>query len=54
MVLLGGTMLTIPLAAASYYLVERPLMKLKYRSLRQVLRGRAQRHGAGGRPGGSA
>jgi peptidoglycan/LPS O-acetylase OafA/YrhL len=43
-VLLGGLLLTVPLAATSYYLVERPLMKLKYQSLRQVLRERARRH----------
>jgi len=40
--LVGGTILTIPLAAASYYLVERPVLKLKYRSLREILRGRAR------------
>jgi peptidoglycan/LPS O-acetylase OafA/YrhL len=33
------TAMVIPLAATSYYLVERPLMKLKYRSLREVLGG---------------
>jgi peptidoglycan/LPS O-acetylase OafA/YrhL len=42
-VLVGGTLLTVPLAATSYYLVERPLMRLKYRSLREVLRDRARR-----------
>lgn len=36
-VLLVGGFLTVPLATASYYLVERPLMKLKYRPLREVL-----------------
>lgn len=36
-VLLVGGLLTVPLATASYYLVERPLMKLKYRPLREVL-----------------
>jgi peptidoglycan/LPS O-acetylase OafA/YrhL len=41
--LVGGTILTIPLAAASYYLVERPVLKLKYRSLREILRGRTRR-----------
>lgn len=46
-VLIAGSMLTIPLAAASYYLVERPMMKLKYRSLREVLGGRS---GRGGEP----
>jgi peptidoglycan/LPS O-acetylase OafA/YrhL len=37
-VLILGSLLTIPLAAASYYLIERPLMKFKYRSLREALR----------------
>jgi peptidoglycan/LPS O-acetylase OafA/YrhL len=37
-VLIAGSLLTVPLAAASYHFVERPLMKLKYRSLREVLR----------------
>lgn len=37
-VLIVGGILTLPLATASYYLVERPLMKLKYRPLREVLR----------------
>ncbi len=41
--LVYGSLLTIPLAAASYYLVERPLLKLKYRPLREVLRERASR-----------
>ena len=49
-VLVGGVMLTIPLAIASYYLVERPLMKLKYRRLREVLRDRSRR-GVGAVPG---
>jgi peptidoglycan/LPS O-acetylase OafA/YrhL len=30
-VLIGGTIATLPLAALSYYVVERPLMKFKYR-----------------------
>jgi peptidoglycan/LPS O-acetylase OafA/YrhL len=34
-----STAMVIPLAATSYYLVERPLMKLKYRPLREVLSG---------------
>ena len=34
-----GSAITIPLAAISYYLVERPLMKFKYRSPRDVFRG---------------
>ncbi|HEX5711718.1 MAG TPA: acyltransferase [Solirubrobacterales bacterium] len=33
-VLIVGGLITIPFAAASYYLVERPLMKFKYRPLR--------------------
>ena len=37
-VLILGSVLTLPLAAASYYLVERPLMKFKYRRLREALR----------------
>lgn len=37
-VLIAGTLATLPLAALSYYLVERPLMKFKYRSLRGLLR----------------
>jgi peptidoglycan/LPS O-acetylase OafA/YrhL len=42
-VLIGGTLVTVPLAILSYYVVERPLMKLKYRHLRDVLRGPARR-----------
>jgi peptidoglycan/LPS O-acetylase OafA/YrhL len=42
-VLIGSTALTIPLATLSYDLLERPLMRLKYRSLREVLRDRAAR-----------
>ena len=38
-VLIGGSLLTIPLAAASYYIVERPLMTLKYRRVRDVIKG---------------
>lgn len=30
-------LITLPFAAASYYLIERPLMRLKYRSIREVL-----------------
>jgi peptidoglycan/LPS O-acetylase OafA/YrhL len=41
-----GAALTIPLAAASYYLVERPLLKLKYKPLREVIRERKQRKAA--------
>ena len=39
-VLVGTLAITIPCAAASYYLVERPLLRLKYRRLRDVARGR--------------
>lgn len=37
-VLFLSFLITIPFAAASYYLIERPLMRLKYKSLREVLR----------------
>ncbi len=37
-VFLLGSAITIPIAALSYYLVERPLMKFKFRSPRDVLR----------------
>jgi peptidoglycan/LPS O-acetylase OafA/YrhL len=37
-VLIGTVVIAIPLAAASYYLIERPLMRLKYRSFKEVLR----------------
>jgi peptidoglycan/LPS O-acetylase OafA/YrhL len=53
-VLIAGTLATLPLAALSYYLVERPLMKLKYRHLRDLLGGPGRRRGAvtdPGRPG---
>ena len=50
-VLILGALATLPLAALSYYLVERPLMKLKYRPLREVL-GRKRPDPAPG-PGGS-
>ena len=33
-VLLGTVAIVIPVAAASYYLVERPILRLKYRTLR--------------------
>jgi peptidoglycan/LPS O-acetylase OafA/YrhL len=39
-VLLGTLAITIPCAAASYYIVERPLLRLKHRRLRDVLSGR--------------
>jgi peptidoglycan/LPS O-acetylase OafA/YrhL len=37
-VLFLSFLITLPFAAASYYLIERPLMRLKYRSLREILR----------------
>jgi peptidoglycan/LPS O-acetylase OafA/YrhL len=46
-VLLGTLAISIPLAAASYYLLERPVLRLKYRSLRDVLR-RPRSAGASG------
>lgn len=42
-VLIVGGLLTLPLATLSYYYVERPLMKLKYRSLREVMAERRRR-----------
>jgi peptidoglycan/LPS O-acetylase OafA/YrhL len=39
-VLIGGTLVTVPLAVLSYYVVERPLMKFKYRTLRDIVRRR--------------
>jgi peptidoglycan/LPS O-acetylase OafA/YrhL len=39
-VLLVTLAVTVPCAAASYYVVERPLLRLKYRHLRDVLRPR--------------
>jgi peptidoglycan/LPS O-acetylase OafA/YrhL len=53
-VLIGGTLATLPLAALSYYLVERPLMRLKYRNLRDAFRGASDRGSPvadSGRPG---
>lgn len=49
-VLILGSLATLPLAALSYYVVERPLMKLKYRRLREVLAGR---RGAAAESGGT-
>lgn len=50
-VLILTLLIAIPLAAASYYLLERPLMRLKYRPLRDVLhlprRGGLGRRGSG-------
>jgi peptidoglycan/LPS O-acetylase OafA/YrhL len=37
-VLIGTMLITVPIAALSYYLIEAPLMRLKYRSLRDLLR----------------
>jgi len=42
-VLIVGGLLTLPLATLSYYYVERPLMKLKYRSLKEVMAQRGRR-----------
>jgi peptidoglycan/LPS O-acetylase OafA/YrhL len=42
-VLIAGTVISVPLSAASYYFVERPLMKFKYRSPREVFREWRQR-----------
>ena len=42
-VLVGGVLIAVPMAILSYYFVERPLMKLKYRPLREVLRDRRAR-----------
>jgi peptidoglycan/LPS O-acetylase OafA/YrhL len=39
-VLLGTLAITIPCAAASYYVVERPLLRLKYHRIRDVVLGR--------------
>jgi peptidoglycan/LPS O-acetylase OafA/YrhL len=35
--LIGTLAITIPCAAASYYLLERPLLRLKYHRVRDVL-----------------
>lgn len=51
-VLIGGTVVTVPLAMLSYYVIERPLMKLKYRHLRDVLRGPTRRRDPVAEPGG--
>jgi peptidoglycan/LPS O-acetylase OafA/YrhL len=53
--LIYGALLTIPLAAASYYLVERQVLKLKYRPLRELIEERRRRRaGPVPEPGGSA
>ena len=36
-VLIGTLVVALPISALSYYLIERPLMRLKYRPLREVL-----------------
>lgn len=41
-VLLVGVLITVPLATLSYYLVERPLMKLKTMPLRELWRARSR------------
>lgn len=46
-VLILGSLATLPLAALSYYVVERPVMKLKYRTLREVVRSRRRGQAAG-------
>ena len=43
LVLLGTLAISIPCAAASYYLVERPVLRLKYRRLRDLLNARGRR-----------
>jgi len=52
-VLILGSLLTLPLATLSYYFVERPLMTLKYRSLREALSGKSRRRGTVVDTGGS-
>jgi peptidoglycan/LPS O-acetylase OafA/YrhL len=52
-VLIVGSLLTLPLATLSYYFVERPLMKLKYRRLREVLEARSRRRGPVAETGGN-
>jgi peptidoglycan/LPS O-acetylase OafA/YrhL len=42
-VLIAEIVIAVPLATLSYYFVERPLMKFKYRPLRSVFRGRPRR-----------
>jgi len=51
-VLIAEIVIAVPLAMLSYYFVERPLMKLKYRPLREVLR-RSDREEPVPDPGGS-
>ncbi len=45
-VLVGTVAISIACAAVSYYLVERPLLRLKYRRLRDVIRGYGRPAGA--------
>jgi peptidoglycan/LPS O-acetylase OafA/YrhL len=52
-VLIAEIVIAVPLAMLSYYFVERPLMKLKYRPLREVLR-RSDRGEPVPDPGGSS
>lgn len=42
-VLIGALAISVPCAAASYYLVERPLLRLKYRRLRDLPAARRRR-----------
>ena len=44
-VLIGTLLIALPLAAASYYLIERPLMRFKYTSPRELLSRRRARRG---------
>ena len=46
-VLIAEVVIAVPLAMLSYYFVERPLMKFKYRPLSEVLRSRKREPAAG-------
>jgi peptidoglycan/LPS O-acetylase OafA/YrhL len=52
-VLIGEIVVAVPLALLSYQLVERPLMKFKYRPLREVLRARSRRRDPAPESGGT-
>jgi peptidoglycan/LPS O-acetylase OafA/YrhL len=41
-VLIAEVVIAVPMAVLSYYIIERPLMKLKYRSPREIIRGRGR------------
>jgi peptidoglycan/LPS O-acetylase OafA/YrhL len=45
-VLVAEIVIAVPLAMLSYYFVERPLMKFKYRPLRDLLQSRSGRRSA--------